>query len=172
MSTHAAPTTAPAVRYAPPAAPTAAVIVPPRGGDTRHAFGDTIQFKLGATETGGSLALGFCTTPPAGGPPPHRHLAEDELFIVVSGQLEFLVDGAWTAVEPGTVVFLPRGVVHTFRNAGDVPSQHWVLTTPSGFESFFGKCADVFADAAAAGAAPDMGRILAIFAEHRLELAS
>jgi hypothetical protein len=29
----------------------------------------------------------------------------------------------------------------------------------------------VFADAAAAGGPPDMGRILALFAEHRLELA-
>jgi quercetin dioxygenase-like cupin family protein len=136
------------------------------------AFGDTLAIKLGDAETGGALTLALATTPPGGGPPPHRHLAEDELFILVSGREEYLIDGAWTAVEPGGVVYVPRGAVHTFRNVGDVPSQKWTLTTSGGFDRFFTACGDVFAAAAAAGAAPDMGRILALFAEHRLELAA
>ncbi len=148
------------------------VIVPPAGGTALSAFGDSIVFKLGGAETGGTLTLSLGTVPPGGGPPPHRHLAEDEIFIVVSGQEEFWADGAWTPVEPGTVVYLPRGVAHTFRNVGSTPSQHWVITTPGGFDHFFADCARVFSDAAAAGCAPDMGRILQVFAEHRLELLS
>lgn len=41
----------------------------------------------------------------------------------------------------------------------------WVIATPSGFERFFGQCAEVFA----AGGPPDMQRILAISTEHGLE---
>ena len=146
-------------------------IIPPDAGRTVAAFGDTLVIKLGDAETGGALTLALATTPPGGGPPPHRHLAEDELFIVVSGREEYLIDGTWTAVEPGAVVYVPRGAVHTFRNVGDTPSQKWTLTTSGGFDRFFTACGAVFDAAAVAGTAPDMGRIVALFAEHRLELA-
>jgi quercetin dioxygenase-like cupin family protein len=167
-----APVPAPAPFAAPPGAAMAARIIPPTEGERLSAFGDTIVFKLGGHDTGEALTLALGTVPPGGGPPPHRHLAEDELFIVLSGREEFLVNGAWTPVEPGTVVYLPRGTVHTFRNVGDVPSQHWVLTTPGGFDRFFRECAAVFDAAAASNGAPDMTRILAIFAAYQLELAT
>jgi mannose-6-phosphate isomerase-like protein (cupin superfamily) len=157
---------APAPRRAP-----SALVIPPAGGRTVAAFGDTLVFKLGDADTGGALSLAFATTPPGGGPPPHRHLDEDELFLLVSGREEYFLDGRWAAVEPGSVVYVPRGVVHTFRNVGDGPSQKWTLTTSGGFDRFFTACGEVFDAAAAAGAPPDMGRIVALFAEHRLELA-
>lgn len=67
-------------------------------------------------------------------------------------------------MEPGegAVVYVPRGNVHAFRNAGDSPSTMWILTTPSGFETFFSRCAAEFAKAGG----PDMARVLAIGAEH------
>ena len=148
-----------------------ALIVPPAGGKTFVAFGDVMLLKLGDAETGGALTLGYNTTPPGGGPPPHRHLDEDELFIMVAGREEYLLDGTWTAVEPGTVVYVPRGVTHTFRNVGDAPSQKWTLTTSGGFGRFFRECAGVFDAAAATQSPPDMGRILEIFAAHQIELA-
>ena len=154
--------------YAPPAR--RAVIVPPAGGTTLSAFTDTLVVKLAGADTGDALTLAFATTPPGGGPPPHRHTREDELFIVVDGRLEYFVEGAWVRAEPGAVVFVPRGVEHTFRNAGDTPARQWVLTTPGGFDRFFAECAGVFAAAAAAGAAPDMRRVLAAFARQGIEL--
>jgi quercetin dioxygenase-like cupin family protein len=152
------------------AAPTARIVAPDAG---RHvaAFGDALVFKLGDAETGGALSLALATTPPGGGPPPHRHLAEDELFILLDGQEEYFLDGTWTPVAVGSVVYVPRGVVHTFRNVGDTPSVKWTLTTSGGFDRFFTACGQVFDAAAAGGTPPDMGRILALFAEHRLELA-
>jgi mannose-6-phosphate isomerase-like protein (cupin superfamily) len=108
--------------------------------------------------------------PAGGGPPPHRHLDEDELFILVAGREEYLLEGVWTAVEPGSVVYVPRGTVHTFRNVGDTPSRKWTLTTSGAFDRFFTACGEVFDAAAATRSAPDMGRILGLFAEHRLEL--
>ena len=165
-------TLTPAATYSAPVttAPTARIVAP-GAGRTVSAFGDTMTFKLGDAETGGALTLGFNTTPPGGGPPPHRHLDEDELFIMVSGREEYFLDGVWTEVEPGAVVYVPRGTVHTFRNVGSTPSQKWTLTTSGGFDRFFSACAQLFDAAAATRTAPDMGRIVALLAEHRLELA-
>jgi quercetin dioxygenase-like cupin family protein len=149
--------------------PRDAIIVPPGRGDAHRAFGSRIEFKLGGAETGGALTLGLATTPPGAGPPVHRHLAEDELLIVIAGRIELTLGGAWTPVPPGSVVFVPRGVAHAFRNVGDTPSQHWLLTTPSGFELFYRACADLFEDAAAGGTGPDVARLRALFAEYRME---
>ena len=118
--------------------------------------------KLGGAQTGSSLSLWVETTPPGGGPPPHFHQGEDELFLVHRGRVQFLVDGQWVEPGEGSVVYVPRGNVHAFRNAGDAPSTMWILTTPSGFETFFSRCAAEFARAGG----PDMSRVLAIGAEH------
>jgi quercetin dioxygenase-like cupin family protein len=140
------------------------VIIPAGEGPVFEAFGDTAQMKLSGKHTGDTLAIALGMTPPGGGPPPHLHRNEDEIFLVLEGRLSFLANGAWTEAGPGTVVYVPRGAVHTFRNIGDAPSRQWIITTPSGFESFFEKCATVFA------AAPlDMPRVLEICGEYGIE---
>jgi mannose-6-phosphate isomerase-like protein (cupin superfamily) len=142
------------------------IIVQPSEGKVLHAFGDTIQVKLSGEETDGSLILGLGSTPPGHGPPPHIHHREDELFIVVEGSFRFLGENGWSEpVGPGGIAYTPRGVRHTFQNAGTTTGKQWVLALPSGFEKFFGKCAEVFA----LGGAPDMQRIIAIASEHGLE---
>jgi uncharacterized cupin superfamily protein len=91
------------------------------------------------------------------------------MFLVLEGKGRFLANGQWTEpLEPGTVVYTPRGVVHTFQNVGEIPSRQLVIGTPSGFELFFSKSAEIFA-AAKAGGPPDMARILAISEEHGIE---
>ena len=141
------------------------VVVGPDGGRTLYAFGSTAQFKLEGAHTAGRLCLGLAVTPPGEGPPPHVHHTDDELFIVVEGQLEVWNDGDWIPARAGSVVYLPRGSRHTFRNAGTTPSRHWVLTTPSGFEEFYRGAADVFA----AGGPPDRQKLIALAAKHGYE---
>jgi quercetin dioxygenase-like cupin family protein len=142
------------------------VIIQPGEGKEVNAFGDTVLFKIVGAQTGNGITIGLATVPPGGGPPLHLHRREDEIFISVSGDLEVNVLGEWKKAPPGSVVFLPRDVPHQFRNAGSTTSQHWVIATPSGFESFFEKCSAVFA----AGGPPDFERILAICAEHGAEI--
>lgn len=142
-------------------------IVQAGDGKTVDAFGSEIRFALTAQHTGGALTLGLATVPPGEGPPPHLHQHEDELFIIVEGRYGFLAEGEWTEVGPGAVVYVPRGSVHTFRNAGEGVAKHWVLTTPSGFEQFYAECEAVFA----APGAPDMSQILAISAAHGIQFA-
>jgi len=81
---------------------------------------------------------------------------------VLEGRAEFLKDDAWFEVPVGTAVFTPRGVVHSFRNAGDRPLRMLVHTAPSGFETFFARCAEEFAKPGP----PDMNRLAQIAGEH------
>jgi quercetin dioxygenase-like cupin family protein len=138
------------------------VIVLADGGKQLRAFGEEVAVKLGGGQTGGKLTLWVEVTPPGGGPPPHIHEGEDELFLVQKGRVQFWVKGEWVEPGEGAVVYVPRGNVHAFRNAGESPSRMWILTTPSGFETFFGRCAEEFAKAGG----PDMGRVMGISAEH------
>jgi uncharacterized cupin superfamily protein len=124
-----------------------------------------VTVVLGGAETDQTLTVMFDTTPPGGGPPPHVHSRDDELFLVVEGRVSFLVDGAWTEVAPGGAVYLPRGTAHCFRNAGTTASRQWIVTTPSGFEHFFARCAD---ESARPGG-PDMERIVGFAREHGIE---
>ena len=138
-----------------------ASIVRPGEGQRVRSFGNEIEFMVTGEQTAGSLTLGVATVPAGNGPPPHVHSAEDELFIIVEGEYRVYLDGVWTNAGPGTVVYLPRGSTHTFQVVGPTPGKHWVLTTPSGFERFFARTAEVFA----APGPPDFARIAAINAE-------
>lgn len=139
-------------------------IVAPDEGSTYTAFGGTVQFKLTGENTNGALNLGMGITAPGTGPLRHVHHEDDEIFIIVEGDEEMWIDDNWVKVAPGAVVFLPKGVPHTFRNVGSTPSKHWVITVPTGFDEFFRKFAEQFA------AGPDFGKIAAICQEHKVEI--
>jgi quercetin dioxygenase-like cupin family protein len=141
--------------------PDPALVLP---GEARglHAFGDEIFVHLGGAETGGNYTMFTDITPPGGGPPPHYHDNEDEWFFPLEGRVEFFLDGSWRELPPQSLVFIPRGTVHTFRNCGDTPLKMLVHTAPAGFEIFFRRCAAEFAKPGP----PDMQRIMEISAEH------
>jgi quercetin dioxygenase-like cupin family protein len=133
-----------------------------RQNDARmlHAFGEEITILLDGESTAGTLAMWTAITPRGGGPPQHYHL--NETFHVVEGRVAFFLNGEWNEVGPGGTAFMPRGVVHTFKNVGDKPCRMLNMTTPSGFEKFFARCAEEFAKPGK----PDMSRIIEIGAEH------
>lgn len=92
---------------------------------------------LTTAETGGAMSITDSVTRPGEGPPRHVHDDADEAFIVLTGEVEFWIDGRRMLRGPGEAAFVPRGVEHTFRVAGDKPSRHMVILTPGGFEGFF-----------------------------------
>lgn len=69
--------------------------------------------------------------------------------------MAFYMPDGWRDVAPGTVVFMPKGVPHTFRNRGATPSQHRVFNVPSGFEEFYARSAAAFAR----GGPPDVAAL-------------
>lgn len=140
----------------------APVVVPSSQRQILRAFGEEVHIRLGGDQTGGRLALWVEITPPGGGPPPHYHTQEDETFYVIEGLASFFKEGQWQEVTPGGSAFMPRGVVHTFKNVGQTPLRMLISTSPAGFEVFFARCAEEFAKPEP----PDMARIIEISAEH------
>ena len=110
-----------------------AAIVQKDEGRVLRAFGDEVVIHLDGECTGGAVTMWTGTLPPGGGPPPHYHLNEDETFHVLEGRVAFLLGGEWREVGPGASAFMPRGVVHTFKNVGDQPSRILIMTTPRNF---------------------------------------
>lgn len=109
-------------------------------GRTQRAFwgpGDTYTFLVTGEESGGSMFAMDCVLGPGGGPPPHRHLAEDELFHVYAGEVEFTVEGETHVIGAGGSAFIPKGTAHAYLNATETPARMLTIYTPAGMEGWF-----------------------------------
>ena len=107
------------------------------GGKLVNVLGIPITIRIHSHDTNGVLSVVESHDLPGGGPPPHIHHREDETFQVLEGEYEFTVAGKSSVVRPGTTVFAPRGVAHTYRYLGQTPGRLMVTLTPGGFEKFF-----------------------------------
>jgi quercetin dioxygenase-like cupin family protein len=58
------------------------------------------------------------TIKPGFGAPAHISSTEDRLFIVIEGQLKYLIGDKTETVGPGAHGIIPRGVIHRFTNIG------------------------------------------------------
>lgn len=74
---------------------------------------------------------------PGGGPPPHIHHREDELFYVLEGDMTIFAGEQTVRAGPGTSVHIPAGAVHTFKNEGSEPGRMVIMYAPAGFENYF-----------------------------------
>ena len=102
-----------------------------------------VQYKtiLKTQESGGAMSIVDSVSPPHSGPPRHVHHDADETFVLLTGDVEFWLEGESFTHGPGATVFVPRGKEHTFRVVSDTPSRHLVILTPGGFEGFFAEMA-------------------------------
>src|SRR3712207_2858784 len=88
----------------------------PDGGRSVWLLGMLVTFKAVSEETGGEYLLYELTVPPQLGALPHIHHAENEVFYVLDGEVAFLKGERTVRVGVGEFVFIPRGVVHGFKN--------------------------------------------------------
>jgi mannose-6-phosphate isomerase-like protein (cupin superfamily) len=112
-------------------------IIPAQEGQPYWMVGDLNTVKLGGKETNGKLAWLETLVVPQGGPPPHIHHREDELFYVLSGEVTFYTDGEQTLAKEGALIYIPRGTVHNFKNTGLHNAQMITLYVGAGMEGFF-----------------------------------
>lgn len=96
---------------------------------------------LATDDTGGAMCIIDSVSPPGSGPPRHVHEAEDESFVILSGEVLLWIGGETRRLGPGEAAFIPRGVEHTFQPIGETPCRHLVILTPGGFEGFFAEMA-------------------------------
>lgn len=129
-------------------------VVVTKGGEGRTVrfYADVIEIKA----QGGDVDV-FETTAHAGCEPPmHVHEREDESFYVVDGAVTFFAGDSVVHAGPGTYVFAPRGIPHTY--AVDSETARMVVTaSPSGFLQMFDAVQDAFGGTMPATPSPDDG---------------
>ena len=111
--------------------------IPNGGGQSINVLGIPMFVRIHGRDTNRTLSVVESNDAPGGGPPPHIHHREDETFQILEGEYEFMVDGKTILAKQGATVFAPRGIPHTYRNAGPGEGRMVVTLTPSGFEDFF-----------------------------------
>src|SRR3989442_4740366 len=70
-------------------------------------------------------------TAPGGDVPAHHHPAQTERFEVVSGEVEFRIGRTRRRAGPGDRVVAEPGVVHAFKNTGEVAALLRVEVEPA-----------------------------------------
>jgi quercetin dioxygenase-like cupin family protein len=147
--------------------------VPAGTGAAYWGPGSLMTYLLTGKETGGAFFLAEISVPPGGGPPPHTHHREDETFYLLEGTLTIRVGENTITASPGDSAFLPRRIVHSFKNTGNGNARALVVISPAGLENYF---AEVFNPAMGRAAAPPppskelIARALAASPRYGLEL--
>ena len=125
-----------------------------------------VIFKVLSSATDGSASIVEHTLgPKVLAAPPHKHRSEDEISYIVEGQVAVLQGDEVTIAGAGSYVVKPRGIFHTFWNAGDEPARMIEVIAPGGFESYFRELAPLIPQ----NAAPDIGSIIALGQRYGLE---
>ena len=123
-----------------------AIVMGPGDGQTvANPAGGGLTYKARSGETGGALTAWESTAAPGEGPPLHLHVHEDEFMYVLEGRLRVRLDEIDHTALAGSFVFIPRGVPHTWQNAGDHHARILFVFTPAspGMERFFERSAEL-----------------------------
>ena len=94
--------------------------------------GERFTFTDTAASTGGELlAFDFALRPGGAVPIPHVHPIQTERFEVLAGRMRFRVGLRTRVAEPGDVIEVAPGVMHSFANAGDEEARVLVEVRPA-----------------------------------------
>jgi quercetin dioxygenase-like cupin family protein len=98
-------------------------------------LGALVRVRASGAATGGALDVLEHHGERGYGSPLHRHLAEEETFFVLDGEVRVEVENEAHVAGPGAVAFLPRQLPHAFVVTS--PQAHFLTVhTPGGFDRF------------------------------------
>jgi mannose-6-phosphate isomerase-like protein (cupin superfamily) len=148
-------------------------IRPGEGRRSLWVMGEKVTCKIPSDQTGGAYSLFEITTPSGEGPPPHVQHWEDESFYVLEGAYEFLDGGHTIRAGVGSLIYVPRGNLHTHKNVGEGPGRMLVSQTPGGaHERYFEELAENPAAPAVSRDSPDVEKIAMIATRYGIEILS
>jgi mannose-6-phosphate isomerase-like protein (cupin superfamily) len=111
---------------------------PGEGNRSLRVFGELVMYKIKSEQTGGAYSLFEVTTQPGEGAPSHVQHREDESFYLLEGEYEFLVEGRTLKVGKGSLLYIPKGTLHAYKNVGEDVGRMLSSQTPGGlYERFF-----------------------------------
>lgn len=124
--------------------PTQVKVVQPGEGDSGMLLpGVGVQFKIDAEDVGGNVSVVEHPFDVGALVPPHVHHLEDEVSIVIEGQIGYRSEDQEVVLSKGGYIVKPRGEVHAMWNAGKVPARMVEIITPAGFDKFFRRLAEL-----------------------------
>ena len=149
----------------------AAYVGPGEGRAVWVPGGQLLTYKVTAEQTGGAYSLFEDTVPPQYEAPAHIHHREDESFYVVEGEFEFYKDGETMRAGAGSLVYVPRGSLHAFKNLGEERGRLLMSQTPGGLhERFFEEVGAEATDRTTPPAATDRPDLVAVAAKYGTEM--
>lgn len=95
---------------------------------TFHAYPDEVADRYCLVEG---------VVPPGLGAPPNHHAGETESFVVLEGEVEFMVAGETIRARPGDSVRIPDGAVHAFTATGSAPARLMIVNAPGRMHAGF-----------------------------------
>ncbi len=120
----------------------AAVVVPAGGGRVIERIG---RSKVPQEAFGGGLFVFEGTLEPGRFIPPHTHSREDEVTIVLSGDLAVDLDGRMEVASAGAYVIKPRAVRHAMWNHTERDTHVVEIHSPGLMEPYYNELGALFA---------------------------
>lgn len=137
-------------------------------------LGELVTCKATAEQTGGAYSLFEAVSPPGGGPPPHVQHQEDECFYVLEGEFEFLMDDEVITAGAGSLIYVPKGRLHAYKNVAVVSGRLLISQTPGGLhELFFDEVGEEAVDKTKPplmDTLPDVEKIISVAAKYGIEI--
>ena len=93
--------------------------------------------KVAGSDTGDQLSIFEYQGKKRGGPPMHVHPFQDETFYVTSGSYLFQCGDETFTLRPGDMIFLPKGVPHTWAQTTDTGQLLFFFQPAGKMEQFF-----------------------------------
>jgi quercetin dioxygenase-like cupin family protein len=148
------------------------IALPAGEGEALWFLGTLAVIKASTETTGGRVAVIEHLAPQGPASPLHVHRREDEWFYVIDGELTFWVGGSLIEAGPGSFVYGPRDVPHTFAVAS--PEARFLLVIePAGFERFLRTLAEpagALTLPPPASPLPDPEQLAAVAADYGIEI--
>ena len=123
-----------------------AIIVKPEQALPIRPFGLDMKVLLTTEATDGALSVIIGSHKPGEGPPDHVHFSQEEVFFIVEGTYELSIGDQTSTAGPGTIVFIPRNVVHRFKNVGNTTARMLDWSLPGGQDHYFKAISELAAD--------------------------
>lgn len=112
------------------------VLLPGEGRQIAMGGFDVVVLGTGESTSGAYALLQTSEASPSGGPPLHIHRDAAESFYVVSGAYSMHLAGQDFHCPPGSYVYVPAGMAHTFRVL-EPASRKLNLFTPAAMVGYF-----------------------------------
>lgn len=116
--------------------------VPPMGGPNYDWSADHTYVKVSAQDTGGQYTLMEDNLKSTFALGLHLHRYHAETFYILSGDVDFYIDGDWMTATPGTCIHVPPGLPHACTLAkGTEAGRMLMIYQPSGFDGYLAELA-------------------------------